>query len=443
MILLKYLIPLSLLISISACSKTPHEVSQKDTTADTTQIPLDAAATCAADASWFDGSFDPKKDADAFGKPKILCPFHQFAWKAFIWLTGKVTDGRTRFDTLYADSAIFPDAPPGHHVLGGVNQAGSNGILVDQNGRAVYTTMMVNDIYRDFVIEHKLYTKEGMQHAAPYLNFPPGAMSLKAAWKIVQPNEDTSGFFTTTAPVQMLSVVNDNVTIAGDAQQKNLTVALVGFHIAVYVKNHPEAIWATFEQKRNAPGFVEGLSPNDPVSADSFTFYHGGTLVKDCNANNKGMNAILKLDLATQKMQNTTQACLQFPFGTNNKTPDAQGNRKAITELNKSVHQLMPENSVWKNYSEVGAVWFSETDALKPDWNPNTDESLLIGSTRLSNSTIETFTQAAPGQNECFGCHNTMALTSVPETIEVLPGKNVNTSHILLKNYIDGKVVTR
>lgn len=441
MILQKYLFPAILLISITACSKTPQENSQKDTT-DAQQTNLIPTTSCVADASWFDGSFDPRKNAEAFTGGS-LCAFHQFSWQTFIWLTDKVADGDIRFDTLFADNAIFPDSKPGHHVLGGVNQAGSNGILVDQNGRAVYTTMMVNDIYRDFVIKNKLYTKQGMQDADPKLNFPDGAMSLKAAWKIVQAKEDTSGLFTTTAPIQMLSVINDKVTIADNAKQKSLTVALVGFHIAVYVNKHPEAIWATFEQTHNVPNFKKQQSPNDPVSADNFTFYHGGTQAKDCNANNSGMNAILQLDQATQKMKNVTQACLQFPLGTINNTPQAKDNRSAISHLNDSVHQLMPKDSIWKNYNEVGAVWFSKSDALKPDWNPNTDDSLLIGSTRLSNSTIETFTQNVRGQNECFGCHNTMALISVPESGKILPGKNVNTSHILLKNYIDGKIVKR
>jgi hypothetical protein len=445
MLFLRFLLPLSLLLTITACNRqsTEHtDVAGIDTAQ---QTPTGAAAPvkpCIADKTWFDGHFDPGKNAAAFTGGS-LCAFHQFSWQTFIWLTDNMADGKLRFDTLYADSAITPEGKPGNHVLGGVNQAGSNGILVDQNGRAVYTTMMVNDIYRDFVIQNKLYTKQGMLAADSKLNFPDGAMSLKAAWKIVQPNENTNGLFTMMAPVQMLSVVNGNVTIAVGAKQNNLKVALVGFHIAVYVNNHPEAIWATFEQVRNAPDYKNQQSPNDPVSADNFTFYHGGTLAKDCNANNSGMNAILQLNTTTQVMQNVSQASLQFPMGTIDSTPQADDNRKAITELNASVHELMPANSVWKNYAEIGAVWFIKANALTPDWNPNTDDSLLIGSTRLSNSTIETFTQNVRGQNECFGCHNTMALTSVPGTSEILPGKNVNTSHILLKNYIDGNTVKR
>lgn len=442
MILQKYFIPVILLLSIAACSISPQDASPKDSIDTMQKTELSAKPACAANASWFDGNFEPKKNAEEFAG-ESLCAFHQFSWQTFIWLTDEVAGGDIRFDTLYSEKGIFPETTAGNHVLGGVNQAGSNGILVDQNGRAVYTTMMINDIYRDFVIQKKLYTKQGMLDADPTQNFPHGAMSLKAAWKIVQPNEDTSDLFTTIAPVQMLSIVNENVTIADNAEQQSLTVALVGFHVAVYVKDHPEAIWATFEHNRNVPSFAKQQSPNDPVSADNFTFYHGGTPAKDCNANNSAMNAILQLNPKTQTMQNVTQACLQFPFGTNDSSPFAESNRNAIAQLNESVHQLMPKDSVWKNYNEVGAIWFSKKNQLNPDWNPNTDDSLLIGSTRLSNSTIETFTQNVRGQNECFACHNTMALTDVPGTNKILPGKNVNTSHILLKNYVDGNVVKR
>ncbi len=446
--ILSYGILLILTLTIISCSDSNQGNDQqpnspaKNNDSQTTIPATPQTKSCNADKSWFDAGFDPAKDASAFTGGS-LCAFHQFSWQTFIWLTEKMADGSTRFDGLYADTAIVPDSSPGEHILGGVNQAGSNGILIDQNGRAVYTSMMVNDIYRSFVIDNKLYTKQGMQDAKAELNFPDGAMSLKASWKIIQAGEDTSGLFTMTAPVQLLEVVNGNVTVPPGAQQESMQVALVGFHIAVYVNNHPEAIWATFEQANNAPPFASKQSPGDPVSASNFTFYHGGTLAHDCNANNSGSNAILQLDTHTQVMKNVTQACLQFPFGTSDSSPQAVDNRNAIQHLNGSVHKLMPDDSIWKNYREVGAVWFSKANALTPDWNPNVDATLQIGSTRLSNTTIETFTQNVQSQNECFGCHNTMALTAVPENIDVLAGKNINTSHILLKNYIDGNVVKR
>ena len=400
---------------------------------------------CEAESSWFDGSFDPKTAADNF-KDSSNCAFHQFSWRTFIWLTEKIESGELRFESFYSDSAIFPNSKPGNFVLGGVHQAGSNGILVDQSGRAVYTTLIMNDIYRDFVLKHKLYTQEGMQDVDAGLNFPNGSMSLKAAWKIVQPGEDVSAFYSTDAPIQLLAIANDKVVIPENAKQVTAKVVLVGFHIAVYVNKHPEAIWATFEHKDNSPTFAKSMSPNKPVSDRDYTFYKAGTKAKDCNANNSGMNAILKLNPDTQVMEGVTQACLQFAQGTVDNQPSKKSaamNRGNIISLNKNVHQLMAANSVWKNYSEVGAVWFTGQNALKPNWSPNVDASQLTGSTKLSNSTIETFTQNDRSQDECFSCHNTMSVVDTSNSIPILPGKNVNTSHILLKNYLNGQAVQR
>ncbi len=75
--------------------------------------------------------------------------------------------------------------------------------------------------------------------------------------------------------------------------------------------------------------------------------------------------------------------------------------------------------------------------------DPDAETNLLIGSTRLSNSTIETFTQNQRSANECFSCHNTTAVTDTPEKTAPLAGKNINTSHILLKNYLNGHSVKR
>jgi hypothetical protein len=400
---------------------------------------------CTVDDAWFAQPFAPKKSADEFSDASI-CNFHKFSWKTFLWLTEAEPNNKARFDSLYSDLGIYPTAVTGHHVLGGVHQAGSNGIMVDQHGRAIYTTMMINDLYRDFVMDHNLNTVAGMQSADPKLNFPNGAMSLKASWKVVQPGEDSRNFYTQVMPLQLLSVDDGQVVISDNAAIVNTKVALVGFHIAVYVEDHPEAIWATFEHKDNSPTFNQPQSPNKRVSDKNYTFYKAGSKAYDCNSNNSGENAILQLDETSQVMQNITQACLQYPTGTVKNEPSeekAKENLFNINDLNKSVHSVMPASSVWQNYDEIGAVWFSKANNLNPNWTPNVDASFLIGSTKLSNTTIETFTQNEGSADECFACHNTMSVTDTPKNVPILAGKNINTSHILLKNYLNGSKVQR
>ena len=407
-------------------------ISQSSFAAD---APPPAPAPCVAPSSWFSGKSIPKPNPNT--SPFVTnCDFHQFSWQAFLWLTDATKTGKLRFETLYSDSAIDPkNRQPRQHILGGVQQANSHGILVDQNGRAVYTTMMIDDIYRKFVIKNKLYTGAGMQKVDPKLAFPSGALSLKAAWKIVEKGEDTSRFYTTTAKIKLLAPAGDGVNIPANPKIVTAKVALVGFHIAEVVNGHPEAIWATFEQVDNAPDFNKNQTMSGIVSDKSFTFYKAGTTAADCNPNNA---SIIKIDATTQKLTPVTQACRQFRNG-----GGTDQNMANIDTLNQSVHAQLPASSLWKNYMEVGAIWFNTPNALTPDWNPNTDGSLVTGSKLLSSSAIETFTQNTTSQHQCFSCHNTMAVADTNDITRTLPGKNVNTSHILLQKYLQVQSVKR
>ena len=99
------------------------------------------------------------------------------------------------------------------------------------------------------------------------------------------------------------------------------------------------------------------------------------------------------------------------------------------------MHQKLPDGSVWKNYSEVGAIWFNQPDALNPDWSPTIADTIQTGSLELSNASIETFTQGVISENNCFKCHNTLSLTNVPAGAKIIPGKNVLTSHVIITEY--------
>lgn len=356
--------------------------------------------------------------------------FHEISWEYFLWLTSEAESGKFIFETMYTDAAIRPESKDDtNHILGGVQQANSEGILVDRNGRAVYTTMMIDKVYRDFVLDHKLYDAEALLEFPGDTSFPVGALSLKAAWKIVTDGEDTSGMYARRAEIKLLSDDNGTIGIPENPEtQDGVLVALVGFHIAIVVEGHPEAIWATFEHVDNAPYVVSGQRRDKPVSDEDFTFYAAKTPMQDSNINGK---PVLTLDTATQQLTPVTQVALQYRLGGGSSV-----NQNNIDRLNTRMHSRLPAGSIWRNYFEVGAVWFVEKDALKPDWNPNSGEDLITGSVRLSNSVIETFTQHIESENECFSCHNTMSLTTVPPGKAVIPGKNVLTSHILLQNYL-------
>ena len=408
---------------------------------------LASAQECLAPDAWFASTGTPKPDDANRSNFQSNCAFHQFSWQAFLWLTqdekGSTKGGTPRFQRMYSDAAIDPNVPnPTEHVLDGVQQADSLGILVDQNGRAVYTNMLINDVYRKFVIDNRLYTEAGMKNAAANLVFPVGAISLKAAWKIVGPHDDVSRFYTTTAKVARLAKVGDTVDIDPARKVETLKVALVGFHIGWVVAGHPEAIWATFEHVDNAPDFKENQEMSQPVSDKSYTFYRAGTPAQDCNVNNA---SLIQLNPSTQELTPITQTCRQYRTGGGDPL-----NVKNIDSLNKSVRNHVANDSVWQNYEEVGAVWMGEdpTQAaakkpFHPDWNPNVDNSQIKGSYQLSNSVIETFTQHQVSKNQCFSCHDTMAITDTRDLTLTLPGKDISTSHILLRKYMNNPVIKR
>jgi len=378
-------------------------------------------------------------EKDSSGKPSVTnLAFHEISWQYFLWLTEEVTEGTEkmlRFESMYSDEAInIKDAndPKGkEHILGGIQQAGSNSVLVDENQRAVYTTMIIDPIYRDFVVKNNLNDPESLRKFPAKTNFPDGAMSMKAAWKIVTKGQKApKGAYTRTSKLYTVVKIYGNLTTSDNYKDPSKretieeTVALVGFHIAVVVKGHPEFIWATFEHNDNTTNSGiknENESPN-------FTFL-------SFNVSNTGA---LSVDSKTQVISQayginpTTQVLRIHQFGGGNTQ-----NQENIASLNATVHKSLDSTSMLQNYHEVGAVWFNKADALVPDWSLTTNPALETGSKTLSNSVIETFTQDAFSSNSCFSCHNTTQYNPVKGI--PLAGKNVLTSHILLKNYANGE----
>ncbi|MEP2937630.1 MAG: hypothetical protein ABJM06_09880 [Gilvibacter sp.] len=425
-------------LSLIACKENKQD-SYDDVTADDSNVDKELTlartstdAICVAPAEWFTGPV-PTPDPGFITSASNNCDFHLLSWQYFLWLTEEV-DGKLRFETMFTNKAITPEYQNDtYHVLDIVEQALSKGMLVDQNGRAVYSSIIINDVFQKFVLENKLYDRETMEAFDPNIGFPPGSLTLKTSWKIVQEGEDTSKLFTQNSDIELLTMVNGEPRIDKDNPtiQKDVEVALVGLHVAFVPDGHAEFVWATFEFDNNAPDFPKDAGLNTPISADDWLFYTANTTAQDVNTDNAGILAFK--DQAAQTLTPITQVARQFKNGGGSDT-----NQSNITQLNASVKDSLDVGSIWRNYFEVGAVWFNAPDLLKPDWNPNVVDSIVTGSKMLSNATIETFTQKIVSENQCFSCHNTNAMTDVPSGINMLGGKNINLSHVLLKNYIEG-----
>ncbi len=425
---------------------------------------------------------DPDHDNFKFD---TICEFNTWSWQMFMWLTQdvKVSDyAKTprflsdEFVSPYeflgiANREVLKPAPSGHtEVFDEVFQAGSDGILVDKNGNAVYYSQYLNKTFTNFIDENDLRDPKVVQKLDPNTTFPVGTLELKASWRIVEQGDDTSKVFTMKGSVYGLKKKGNKITIDINTI-RNVELALVGLHIGGVVEGHPEMIWATFEPVNNSPVVPSKFDPNtvivDKDDDYEYTFYDQNPGASRPQATNKysscNKNYIkspyMALDVPSQKLSPEAQVCLQYRYG--NSASYEQG---ADAEMNASVQKTVEENDasiielngivraklaadnpkdVWANYREVGAIWFRGSDRLKPDMSFETDfdvdgSQLLIGSLKLSNSTIETFTQYASAENNCFRCHNTeqrLLTASDGSSLEPLKPTNLNISHAFVNIY--------
>jgi hypothetical protein len=409
-------------------------------------VPAEAqqSIACTAPSTWFPHSQTPEQNSAGFPAKPNNCDFHQWSWNAFLWLTQEV-NGAPRFVSMPANGI---ETPPGvldpligrsakGRTLDLIEQAGPNGVMVDLEGHPIYYSIHSDSTFGNFLQQNGLLDPAKLRAFNPDTPFPVGTLTLKAAWKVAASGGDTSSFYTRKAQIALLTTKNGKIVVSD--QTKTVDVALVGFHIAGTVAGHPEMIWATFEQLRNAPDLpkpMAGMQPDDVVSDTNFTFYKAGTQFKECNVNAAGSGA-LHLDEAAQTLSPVTEVCRMAPWG-----GGSMNNIGNIKSLNDSVHTQLKD--VWNNYFEVGAIWFNATDGLRPNctFQPGSLECradpqtpILTGSTQLSNTAVETFTQSQSAQDNCFACHNTVQVTSPNTKAPSLPGLNVNLSHVLINDY--------
>lgn len=452
--MLKYLITAVLVLTLSGCAEKPSPAPVPDQVNE----PPASDKNCVAESDWFPHQSTPFPDGNDFVATSN-CSFHRWAWQMFLWLTQEVDD-KPRFLTMHNpyDLAGIEDRDSlspritkslRPRPLDEYLQAGTEGIMVDLQGKTVYYAQYVNDDFANF-IEGKhpdnkinLTIPANVQAFPADKSFPINAIELKASWKLVSPGEDTKSFFTMSAKIKRLVNINGQIKVDPNGSSDNVTLALVGFHIAGVVKGHPEMIWATFEHKDNAPDVPADYNFKDPtkkVSGKDWTFYTHGTPYSECNVN-PAKSPKLKLDEATQTLTPVTQTCRRYAFGNdaNQKDFSVPTNIRVVKQLNASVAGMFEKDDVWSNYFEVGAIWFIKPDALVPGMSLATDtlngEQFLIGSLKLSNSTIETFTQSQSTMNNCFRCHNTSQ--KFPPETDLMPLKpmNLNISHAFMNIY--------
>jgi hypothetical protein len=139
------------------------------------------------------------------------------------------------------------------NVLDEVNQAFSFAVW-DQNGHPLHYEILINKEQYDYIVANGLYHAGGLADylkARGKVTFPAGrfgtqtkgAIELKLAWKILDPEKDDFGRYL-TQPAYVPSGPSGSAWAP-------VTAGLVGFHIAQKTETSPQWIWSTFEHVDN------------------------------------------------------------------------------------------------------------------------------------------------------------------------------------------------
>ncbi|MFS8085497.1 MAG: c-type cytochrome [Acidobacteriota bacterium] len=246
--------------------------------------------------------------------------------------------------------------------------------LTDQKGKLVRYEIRLNKVLFDYVVQNQLYNAN-MQAQAKSVNFPNGAMLIKAAWREVSPAEEKL-FHTVTACV---CDKDQNGKLIKCRKQR---MGLVGFHITAKTAFAPQWVWSTFEQVNNVPGY-------SATGAD-YSFY---------NASNPNL---------PQNRQTAAGAPNQLfrTIAIPNAEPDCADGTQAVDNvrlLNSEVRNALTKaNSVFQYYELVNTQWPIPHIYTTSPTPPET--VFTVRPVPLGNTTMESFVQPT---SSCMGCHST------------------------------------
>ena len=269
-------------------------------------------------------------------------------------------------ETIPAACRTQPDQPVRHlhrnekvdDVLDAINQAAKAdatlpGTLTDQQGKVVRYEIRMNRIAFDYIVQNQLYNGN-RQAEVNQIQFPDGAMLIKAAWRELTP--------ATSARTRRHFMTRRACICEGEACH-TADVALVGFHIMHKTPTARQWIWSTFEHQANVRR-SHGLAAS---------FHQPRCRGDHCVPNS------------------------QTPIGTPNQVTQVLSMPRNLRNLNNRMHRwLKKAGSVLHRYRLMSAQWpLPQSGSEKP--------TVFHAQPRFAaNTTMETFTQAS---SSCMGCH--------------------------------------
>jgi hypothetical protein len=348
---------------------------------------------------------------------------------------------------LVGITPIFVD-PSGNVVDVEQGQSFTNGVLQAQNGSLVYYRISTNDIFAYFLtgVKNKELTLTvngnqttptsfpttadelqaiidfGMHHGKTFPDPEALAVEIKSSWVKAAGLSNLSSYITTTATVPKYDMTQPD-RWTGTGETETVQLALVGLHIAGSVNGHPELIWATFEHFANAPRGTyqyrsksllktEDPKPVPPLPATGWLFNAGVINALDLNSKNMRLDSP-NIEILHPGFSNTM---LWKAWGAasdlkpNPLVKDTADSNTQVISINNFVNALMPKDDVRKNYIMTGATW------TIGGRGPNDPPTNQVGTSLMSNSTMETYVQGSDTKkngDNCFTCHRT-AVTPDP-----------------------------
>jgi hypothetical protein len=282
-------------------------------------------------------------------------------------------------------------------VTGEVIEPFDTGPLIDQNGNFVRYEILVNQPMFEYIVQNGLYSRKGQGAFAGSVVFPEakndtdangndlatgtvGAVMVKAAWKVMAANDDTSRFHIVEGLAYNPPSVNPKV----EESCSKVTLGLVGWHAAHKTAESPQWIWSTFEHVDNVP------SDHDVTHASlksNYNFYRVGCSAKDCPVN----------EPPPRPWNPDVQP---FPGGFTSQITRVIALTEETVALNASFQSILA-GTVWPNYELISTQW--PTDATSP-----TDPTGVPAPDFLANTTLETYIQGTVplASSSCMACHN-------------------------------------
>ena len=233
--------------------------------------------------------------------------------------------------------------------------------LYDQAGQPVYYEVTINQTAYGYINDKQLYDalKQRQYAQASGIVLPSGSIEVKAAWKVLTPQELAA------VPLRFHTA---RAMLPGQAGA--VTVGLVGMHIfQMPSADFNQGFWATFAQVDNAP--AAGLRQA------SYSFNNPACAVSACPPN--------------QTSAKPTQLTQVF------------GIPQAAQDANAYVRNTLKPGGPWQFYQLLGVQWPNSPVVIGkpgqavplPNGSPSTPTQI--------NPVLESFMQVAG--RSCLGCH--------------------------------------